>query len=764
MHAAACGRESLGVGKRSAEVLHLLHEMAVVIRSQLASRFWRRGPLLQAYRELEAGMAVLRREYLETYDTLSQQQHEQLHERIVAIVTAGLPEEMLKQVVTAAYTLSGADYVVLHLAVETSEIGSCLIQASHDAEVEMVDETPAWCRYLVAQLSDGTSICLDDTGSLDPDLIGNGAPDGACLGVALKSENGIVGYIFCLRHQENRTRFHACDLKRIETLAMHASEAISTSLIHTEMRAHTRFLYTISSQTSLSLQQFRIRLRDNQNRLERLVQHFPDGVLMLGTDYRVVMANPAGRDYLAILTDAGVGEPLTGLGIYPIEFLLLAPEEGRRYEVESLLTPSRVFYVEVNVLQTGQATDGWLLVLHDVSEKRQVRQHIQQQEHLTDAGQLVAGVAHDFNILLDGTIGMARSLEALDGMPPIAQERLARIVELGTQGSKLVRQMLDFTPTPVNALQPLDLHVFLTEACGRLKPVIPKQVDLVLTGTSAAEGYTVRADAGHLEQALMSLALNAIDAMPNGGQLRLGLSRLTCWPGEPTPCAGMSAGEWVVLTVTDTGRGTSEVCSHGVDASSVLESLTIESAGVKPSGQSSELGLSLVHGMVKQHQGYMQLERQASLGTMVSIYLPAEPASADRSRSSVGEELPHGNGEVVLLVDDDVIVREGSQALLEYLGYRVLTAENGRHALEVYHDHQHEIDLVLTDIVMPELDGVQLFHRLQALNPNVRIVMMTGHPLGEERRQLLEQGMVDWVQKPLDLALLAETMQRGLAQ
>ncbi len=265
----------------------------------------------------------------------------------------------------------------------------------------------------------------------------------------------------------------------------------------------------------------------------------------------------------------------------------------------------------------------------------------------------------------------------------------------------------------------------------------------------------MRADAELLRQALMNLVLNAVDAMPNGGKLQLGLSHLTCRPGEPTPCSGMPAGDWAVLTVADTGVGIpAEALSH------VFESFFT----TKPPEKGTGLGLAQVQDIIKQHQGYVQLESREGAGTTVSIYLPVEAANMAESRSTMEEDLLRGGGEVILLVDDEDIVREGSQALLEYLGYRVLTAENGRHALEVYHAHQHEIEFVLTDIVMPEIDGVQLFHRLRELNPDVRIVMMTGYPLGNERRELLEQGMVDWVQKPLDLALLAETVHRGLTR
>ncbi len=755
--AVQCGREHIRVGESSAELLHLLHHAAEVIRLHVASRLWRRRPLQLAHGELEASMDVLRRQFLETYENLLQEQQQQLHEWIASIVTAGLPEETLKRIVTATHALSGADYVALCLTVDMPEIGACIVKASDDAEVVVSDEPPAWCSSLAAHMDNGQSICLDDVGPLLHDLNGDEVPSGACLGVALKSENGMIGHLICL-HRRHQARFHTHGLKRIESLALHASEAISTSLIHAEMRAHTRLLYTISSQTSLSLQQFRIRLRDNQNRLESLVQHFPDGVLMLGTDYRVVMANPAGRDYLTILTDTSVGQPLSALGSFPIEFLLIAPEEGRRYEVESLAGPSRVFEIEVNVLQTGREADGWLLVLHDVSEKRQVRQHMEQQEHLTDIGQLVAGVAHDFNSLLHGTVGMAQSLEVLDGMPPVAQERLARIVELGKQGSNLVRQMLDFSPAPVNALGSLDLNAFITETGVMLKYVIPKNVYFSFAeaaGSGGAGDRVVRANAEHLRQALMNLVLNAVDAMPNGGKLELGLSRLTWLPGEPTPYSGMPDGEWMVITVSDTGIGIpAEALSH------VFESFFTTKSPEKGTG----LGLAQVHGIVKQHDGYVQIESQEGAGTMVSIYLPVETDRTAGAQSNMEDALPRGHGEVILLVDDEVIVREGSQALLEYLGYRVLTAENGRYALEAYQAHQHEVDLVLTDMVMPEIDGVELFYRLRALNPEIRIVMMTGYPLGDKRRQLLEQGMVEWVQKPLDLALLAEIMRQGLTR
>ena len=347
-------------------------------------------------------------------------------------------------------------------------------------------------------------------------------------------------------------------------------------------------------------------------------------------------------------------------------------------------------------------------------EERYVRKQLQQKEHLANMGQGVAGLAHDFNNLLSGTISLALSLEVLDGMPSVAQDRLARIVELGKHGSNLVRQMIDVKPAPTNTAQPLNVNAFLAETCEMIKPIIPSHVYFFLA--SDAGEHIARIDVEPLQQALMNLVANAVDAMSQGGKLCLRLSHLTCLVGEPPPCPDMPPGEWIRLTLTDTGSGIpADALPH------VLNPFFT----TKPPGKGTGLGLSQVYGIVKQHQGYMQLESKEGEGTTVLIYLPSVADDLAVQRATTEADLPRGQGETVLLVDDEIIVREGSKALLEYLGYRVLTADHGHHALEVYRDHQDEIALVMTDMVMPGMDGVKLFHQLRQLNPDVCSVMMT---------------------------------------
>ncbi len=465
-------RESVDVGASSSEMLHILHHAALVIRSYLATRFWRQGPLLQGLDDLEQSMHLLRCQYLEAYETLSRAQQQRFQEYIADVVIAGVPEETLKRMVTAVQALSQARYVALHVAVATSAVSSFFAKKGADAEIVMYDEPPEWCQALAAQLS-------DDVRPLPGPITGQGVPDGECLGVALRSESGVMGHLFTV-HEKDAPHYR----NPIESLAVYAGAAIHTSVIYADMRAEVHRLHTVTNQTALELQELRPVLRDTQQRLENLIQHLPEGVLMLDTDFRIVMANPLGRDYLTVLSDTGVGERLVTLGIYPIEFLLLTPDEGHHHEVES---QDRAFEVEVKALQSGAQARGWLLVFNEVTEKRQARQHMQQKEHLANVGQGVAGMAHDFNNLLSGTISLARSLEVLEGMPPVARDRLARIVELGKHGSNLVRQMIDVTPAPTNTSQPLNLNAFLSETCEMLKHVIPNQVYFFLGGDAGAQ-------------------------------------------------------------------------------------------------------------------------------------------------------------------------------------------------------------------------------------------------------------------------------------
>jgi CheY-like chemotaxis protein len=215
----------------------------------------------------------------------------------------------------------------------------------------------------------------------------------------------------------------------------------------------------------------------------------------------------------------------------------------------------------------------------------------------------------------------------------------------------------------------------------------------------------------------------------------------------------MSPGSWVVLTVSDTGTGIS---------AEVLPRVFEPFFTTKEVGKGTGLGLAQVYGIITQHSGYIDVETQVDKGTSFKIYLP-QLAAVPKNHSQLQEiETNQGHGEVLLLVEDNLDVLEVTQAMLVHLGYRVVTATNGQQALQIFNQYQHEIALVLTDLTMPHMGGVALSQALRSQNPNVKVVVLTGYPLETESKEVLNQGIVDWLQKPLNRQQLAQTVSRSL--
>jgi len=390
----------------------------------------------------------------------------------------------------------------------------------------------------------------------------------------------------------------------------------------------------------------------------------------------------------------------------------------------------------------------------DITELKRAEKQLRQQERLAAVGQLAAGIAHDFNNILTGMIGFAQLLQMRPDVPESAKADLGRIVQEGRRAAHLIRQILDFGRKSIRMPQPLDLAAFLEEAGRFLRRTIPERTSIVLDILPGA--YPVLADPTQLQQVLTNLAINAHDAMPAGGELRLSLSRLTLLPDMTAPVSDMPPGAWAVLSVGDTGTGMPpEVMNH------LFEPFFT----TKEVGRGTGLGLAQVYGIVRQHDGFIRAESQVGQGSTFYIYLPLTSAEGVQTTPETPPSpIPGGRGETILLVEDEPLVLAALRAMLEQLGYRVLTATNGQEALAVYSQHRREIALVLADLVMPVMDGGALFRALQAQDPHIRLVVTTGYPLGEEYQHLLAQGIAGWLQKPPDQAQLARVLRLALGQ
>jgi CheY-like chemotaxis protein len=272
--------------------------------------------------------------------------------------------------------------------------------------------------------------------------------------------------------------------------------------------------------------------------------------------------------------------------------------------------------------------------------------------------------------------------------------------------------------------------------------------------------YIVNADPTRIQQAVMNLATNARDAMPEGGHLHFGLTRVALSEHDIPPLAEMktarsAVGEWVCLAVTDTGAGIPpDIQPHVFDPFFTT----------KEPGKGTGLGLAQVYGIVKQHEGYIDFETEAGHGTTFTLYLPALAVQPPQAPAAEGETLPQGQEQTVLVVEDEAATRGALVESLKMLNYRTLEATNGRQALEIFEQHGSIIDLVMSDVEMPQMGGRALLHALRERDREVRLVLLTGHPLGErEFEDLRALGLRGWILKPLSVEQLAQVVAEALS-
>jgi two-component system cell cycle sensor histidine kinase/response regulator CckA len=496
-------------------------------------------------------------------------------------------------------------------------------------------------------------------------------------------------------------------------------------------------------------------VQEQARQVQQIVDTVPEGVILLDADEHIVLANPLGEKNLVTVADARIGDTLTHLGNRPLAELLTSPPKGLWHEVT---TGGRSFQVIAGPIESGPTPGGWVLVIRDVTQQRQVEQRIQQQERLAAVGQLAAGIAHDFNNIMATIVLYAQTTAQAEELPDTIRERMKIIDQQAYHATRLIQQILDFSRRAVLERRPLDLLPLLKEQIKLLERTLPESIEIRLDyePDKYATLFTVNADPTRMQQMMTNLAVNARDAMPGGGTLRFTLERVRIEAGKAPPLPEMRPGEWVQMTVSDTGSGIPpDVLPH------IFEPFFT----TKGRGRGSGLGLAQVHGIVAQHEGRIDVETEPGRGTTFTVYLPAhlpEPSTAVPLR-----ELPAtamGRGETVLVVEDDASVRKALVDSLALLNYRALEAQNGEEALAKVEELGDEIGLVLSDVVMPGMGGVALLHGLRERGLDVPVVMLTGHPLEKEMENLRAQGLLEWLPKPPEFEQLAEVVARALSK
>jgi signal transduction histidine kinase/GAF domain-containing protein len=506
-------------------------------------------------------------------------------------------------------------------------------------------------------------------------------------------------------------------------------------------------------------------IQEQVQQVQQIINTVPEGVVLLDAAERVILVNPVAERDLVALADIGVGDaadklhPLVRLGDRPLVELLTSPPEGLWHEITA---DGQSFQVIARPIETGPTPGGWVLVIRDMTKARDIQQRVQQQERLAAVGQLAAGIAHDFNNIMSTIVLYAQMSSQASDVSPQNRERLATIHQQAKHATKLIQQILDFSRRAVLERQPVDLSPFLKEQVKLLERTLPENIKVTLS--YGRDEYTVNADPTRIQQVIMNLALNARDAMLAGGKLHIDLARIRVQPGESAPLPEMDVtetaiGEWVQLTVSDTGTGIPP---------DVLPRVFDPFFTTKAPGQGTGLGLAQVYGIVKQHEGAIDVESQVGTsterpgGTTFTIYLPALPAHTAEPLTLELPALARGQGQTILVVEDNASTRQALMDSLELLNYRLLEARHGQEALAILEQHGDGVDLVISDVVMPVMGGIALLHAIRQRGMTVPVVMLTGHPLEDELEGLRAHGLVDWLPKPVSLEQLAEIVAKTI--
>jgi PAS domain S-box-containing protein len=388
----------------------------------------------------------------------------------------------------------------------------------------------------------------------------------------------------------------------------------------------------------------------------------------------------------------------------------------------------------------------------NITEQKRAEDQLRQAQKMEAVGRLAGGVAHDFNNILGVISACSEFLRDRVEKGSQAAQFVDNLRKASERGASLTRQLLIFSRKQVVKPQVLNLNDRLTEVSKLLRPLMGEDVEIIISPKSDA--VFVEADPGQLDQIVMNLAVNARDAMPRGGKLILETSTMDFDQGFARLHSPMTAGKYVLLAVSDTGLGMDQV---------TVQRIFEPFFTTKEVGKGTGLGLATVYGIVQQAGGYIWVYSEPGRGTTFKIYLPS---AVEKIKSSLDVEpetmAPRHEGMAVLLVEDDEMFRSLTRQMLEEHGYRVLTAKDGKSALETVAADDGLIKLVLTDVVMRGVSGPEMVNKLKESHPGIRVVYMSGYT-GEliADRDVLESG-ITLLEKPFTRASLLKAIDAAL--
>jgi two-component system, cell cycle sensor histidine kinase and response regulator CckA len=408
---------------------------------------------------------------------------------------------------------------------------------------------------------------------------------------------------------------------------------------------------------------------------------------------------------------------------------------GKDITVESRWTLVHQFYKKAQVI---------LVVNTDITERKQLESQFLRAQRLESIGTLASGIAHDLNNVLAPILMTAQLLES-----QLKDERSQRLLPIlisnAKRGASLVKQVLSFTRGVEGNRTLFQVKHLILEIKQIIKETFPKTIELNVKIPQNL--WTISGDATQLHQVLMNLCVNARDAMPNGGTLSIITENMVIDENYAKMHIDARVGSYIVITVSDTGVGIPE---------EILDRIYEPFFTTKEIGKGTGLGLSTVLGIVKSHGGFINVYSEPGKGSKFKVYLPA--TEAIESVENAQENLPQGNGELILVVDDEAGIRDITKTSLENHNYQAITASDGIEAVALYAEYRDKISVVLTDMIMPSMDGITTIRTLQKINPQVKIIAVSGLAISEKINTAIDTGIKAFLAKPYTAKQLLETI------